>query len=102
MEKILQQIIETDKNAREKVGVEKKRLAMIEEEILAEKLTIDRHLDEIAEKEIEKAKTEMKIKLENEIKRIDKNFEETENSLQQSYNENRESWINSIFNSVTE
>lgn len=102
MEKILQQIIETDKNAREKVGVEKKRLAMIEEEILAEKLTIDRHLDEIAEKEIEKAKTEMKIKLENEIKRIDKNFEETENSLQQSYNENRESWVNSIFNSVTE
>lgn len=101
MEKILQKIIETDKDAREKVAVQKERLAMIEEEIASEKIGIDRYLEETTEREIEKAKSEQKAKLESEIKRIDDNFNETEKALKDAYNQNHEKWVNDIFKAVT-
>ncbi len=101
MEKILQKIIEVDKDSREKVSVQKERLAMIEEEIASEKIGIDNHLKQIAENEIEKAKNELEAKKQAEIERIDENFTETENTLRTLYNEACDKWVNDIFENVT-
>ncbi len=101
MEKILQKIIEVDRNSREKVSVQKERLAMIEEEIASEKIGIDNHLKQIAENEIEKEKNELEAKKQAEIERIDETFKETENSLRALYNEACDKWVNDIFESVT-
>ncbi len=101
MEKILQKIIEVDKVSREKVAVQKERLAMIEEEIASEKIGIDRYLHKVAEDEIEKEKNEIEAKRQSEYKRIDENFNQTESTLNALYNENHEKWVNDIFESVT-
>ncbi len=101
MEKILQKIIETDKSSREKVAVQKERLAMIEDEIASEKIGIDRHLQQTAENEIQKAKNILDDNKQAEIHRIDENFTETENSLKRLYRENQEKWVNDIFENIT-
>ncbi len=101
MKEILEKIIETDKNAREKVAVQNERLAMIEEEIASEKIGIDRYFEKKAKEEIEKAKSAMQEKLKSEIKRIDKNYESTEKKLKKKYEENHTQWVNDVFDAVT-
>ena len=101
MKEILQKIIEADKSARDKVAVQKERLATIEEEIASEKIGIDNYLQSDAEDKIEKAKLKQKQRLENEIKRIDENFSKTEEALTSAQRENSEKWVNDIFEAVT-
>ncbi len=101
MDIILQKIIETDRDAREKVDVQKERLAMIEEEIASEKIGIDRQLDTIAQEEIAKAKNAMELKKQMEFQRIDESFNITESQLKAAFNENRDKWVNDIFENVT-
>lgn len=101
MEKNLEKIFETDRMAREKVSVEKERLAMIEEEISAEKAGIDRNLQEKAERIVEDAKCKMETMLQKETKRIDRHFEDTESSLKSAYETNHKNWANEIFEKVT-
>lgn len=100
MEKILEKIFETDKIAKEKVGVQKERLSMIEEEIAAEKNSIDRKLQENSKKAVEHAKSEMETKLTRETQRIDAHFEETKEQLNASYEQNHEKWVNDLFEEV--
>lgn len=100
MDKILERIVETDRLSREKVNERKKRLETINDEISSAEEEIDRTLREKAEKSIEETKKQMNNKLIAETERIDKYFSETENSLNRTYAENHDRWVNEIFGEV--
>lgn len=101
MDKILERIVETDRQAREKVNNSRQRLETINEEIAAESEEYDRVLKEKAEKSVLETQEQMKAKLKDETERIDKYFTATEDALNKSYAQNHERWVNEIFSEVT-
>ncbi len=101
MDKILEKIIETDRQAREKVNTERQRLAAINDEIAEAKADFDKSLQNDAEKAIEQTKKQMEQKLSSETERIDAYFTAACESLNKAYCDNRERWTQEIFEAVT-
>lgn len=101
MENTLKEIMETDRIAREKVAEKRRRLETINEEIASAKTELDQSLQKKAQAAIERTQKDMDERLKSEIKRIDKFFTDTENSLNRSYDENNGRWVKEIFDAVT-
>lgn len=101
MDKILERIIEADRQAREKVNAEKLRFETINDEIAAAKSECDKELSDAAAKEIEAMKAQMQKTLAADTARIDGHFSKTQAELNRIYDENREKWVQDIFNAVT-
>lgn len=101
MEKILEQIVEADRQARERVNERRRRLETINDEIACAAEEIDSALKEKAALLIEKTREEAERKKQAETERIDKYFADTEEKLNRAYNENSERWVNEIFSDIT-
>ncbi|MCH5191606.1 MAG: hypothetical protein J1F23_05520 [Oscillospiraceae bacterium] len=101
MENTLKEIMETDRIAREKVAEKRRRIETINEEIAESKAKLDKALQKKAQAAIERTRQDMDEKLKSEIKRIDKFFADTEESLNRSYDENGDRWVKEIFEAVT-
>lgn len=101
MDKILERIMDTDRTAREKVNDRRRRLETINDEIVSAREQIDSELSGKVRTSVENTRKETDKKKKSETERIDRYFNETEEKLNRSYEENRERWVNEIISEVT-
>lgn len=98
MDKIIREIVEADKQARQRVKEKQKERLDIKNQILQQKESIQEKYRMEMRKTLDKKRDELEIAFQEECKKEDEKYNEALHNLDEKYQAGKEQWMNEIMN----